>query len=157
MAFLQPEYYEGDWYVVETSAGSFAVPAELLDDVPKEHVDICDKCGESTTDIDAGFCPSLHEMGHCQGGTWRRREVVAKALAPYVEGDVQSFEKKRAVGVRLSAPGYLDSTEWTLHSTTDEARQHLLVHENVNPDTGEDIFEEKEEDEEEDADEDIDF
>jgi hypothetical protein len=32
----------------------------------------CDKCGEYVSDIDAGFSPGLHEMGHggC-GGTWR--------------------------------------------------------------------------------------
>ena len=39
-----------------------------------EHVDRCDRCGEETTDLDAGFCPSLHGMGHggC-GGRWRKQ------------------------------------------------------------------------------------
>lgn len=47
---------------------------------PKPHVDRCDKCGETTTDLDAGFCPSLHGMGHGCGGTWRRR---AGELCPH--------------------------------------------------------------------------
>jgi hypothetical protein len=31
----------------------------------------CDQCGEAVTDLDAGFSPGLHEMGHACGGTWR--------------------------------------------------------------------------------------
>lgn len=37
-----------------------------------EHASRCDKCGEIVSDIDAGFSPGLHEMGHECGGTWRR-------------------------------------------------------------------------------------
>lgn len=38
----------------------------------------CDKCSEVVDDLDAGFSPGLHEMGHDCGGTWR---VVADAEA----------------------------------------------------------------------------
>jgi hypothetical protein len=36
----------------------------------------CDKCGETITDIDAGFSPGLHEMAHECGGTWRVVETT---------------------------------------------------------------------------------
>ena len=32
----------------------------------------CDRCGETVTDLDAGFSPGLHAMTHACGGTWRR-------------------------------------------------------------------------------------
>lgn len=39
----------------------------------------CDKCNAMVADIDAGFSPGLHEMGHGDcGGTWR---VVPDASA----------------------------------------------------------------------------
>jgi hypothetical protein len=36
----------------------------------------CDRCGETVADIDTGFSPGRHAMGHDCGGTWR---VVAPA------------------------------------------------------------------------------
>jgi len=55
----------------------------------RDHIDVCDRCGETTTDIDAGFCPALQNMGHGQtmsgvpcGGTWCKREATDRA-----EGD----------------------------------------------------------------------
>jgi len=32
----------------------------------------CDRCGETVSDIDAGFLPAAHGMRHDCGGTWRR-------------------------------------------------------------------------------------
>ena len=34
-------------------------------------------------------------------------------------------ERKQGYGARLSAPGYLDCTEWTVFATEDEARTYL--------------------------------
>lgn len=32
----------------------------------------CDRCGEVVADIDAGFSPGMHAMGHECGGRWKR-------------------------------------------------------------------------------------
>jgi hypothetical protein len=39
--------------------------------------------------------------------------------------DIMRWEFKSGYGARLSAPGYLDCTEWTVFDTEDEAREHL--------------------------------
>ena len=47
-------------------------------------------------------------------------------LTDYYEGDgVTSFEKRFGYGARLSAPGYLDCTSWSLHKTRAEAEEFL--------------------------------
>ena len=46
-------------------------------------------------------------------------------LQQYCEGTIQSWENITGYGARLSAPGYLDCTEWTVFDTEDEAREYL--------------------------------
>lgn len=65
----------------------------------------CDKCGEIVTDLDAGFCPGQHEMGHGCGGTWRVWKDPLRSCPETV------MRAGRAVGcgqpaveVRLSCP-----------------------------------------------------
>ena len=41
-------------------------------------------------------------------------------------GQVCSARNMQGYGARLSAPGYLDSTEWAVFSTAQEAIEHLL-------------------------------
>jgi hypothetical protein len=43
----------------------------------------------------------------------------------YCEGKVQSWENIEGYGARLSAPGYLDCTEWNVYDTEQEAREAL--------------------------------
>lgn len=43
----------------------------------------------------------------------------------YVEGTVQSWENVTGYGARLSAPGYMDCTEWTVFNTEQEAIDYL--------------------------------
>lgn len=53
---------------------------------------------------------------------------------------VQSVEEfGPGVGVRLSAPGYLDCTEWDVFKTEEEAREFVREFYEVNPDTGADL------------------
>ena len=46
------------------------------------------------------------------------------------------------VGVHLTAPGYMDQTEWSVFPSMAEARAHLLDFEEVDPDSGESIYDE---------------
>lgn len=59
-----------------------------------------------------------------------RDEVNAVRLLDYlpdthVTSDIMRWEFKSGYGARLSAPGYLDCTEWVVLDTEDEAREHL--------------------------------
>lgn len=55
--------------------------------------------------------------------------VTAKTnedLQMYCEGTVESFELvKNKFGARLSAPGYMDCTEWVVFDTEKEAQDFL--------------------------------
>jgi hypothetical protein len=53
------------------------------------------------------------------------RDATIEKIRPYVEGKPQSWENVKGYGARLSAPGYLDCTEWTVFDTEDEAREYL--------------------------------
>lgn len=57
------------------------------------------------------------------------------AFELYCEGQVLSWEKIEGFGARLSAPGYLDCTEWTVFSSESDAEAYL---ENMYPEDEED-------------------
>ena len=42
---------------------------------------ICDGCGETIDDLDAGFSPAVQGMRHGCGGTWRRPSPAVPADA----------------------------------------------------------------------------
>lgn len=46
-------------------------------------------------------------------------------LRPYVDGMPISYERVTGYGARLSAPGYLDCTDWTVFDTEREAKEYL--------------------------------
>lgn len=49
-----------------------------------------------------------------------------KELEPYLEGKLESVSVLDGYGARLSAPGYLDCTEWLVFDTKEEAKAHLI-------------------------------
>jgi hypothetical protein len=49
----------------------------------------------------------------------------SSAFEDYCEGQVQSWELIQGYGARLSAPGYMDCTEWTVFDSPEEAEQYL--------------------------------
>ena len=53
------------------------------------------------------------------------RDATIEKIRTYTDGEPQSWENIKGYGARLSAPGYLDCTEWTVFDTEDEAREHL--------------------------------
>jgi hypothetical protein len=46
-------------------------------------------------------------------------------LIDYCDGVPVSFEVIEGFGARLSAPGYMDCTEWTVFETAQEAQKYL--------------------------------
>jgi len=53
------------------------------------------------------------------------KDATIEKIRPYVEGKPQSWENIKGYGARLSAPGYLDCTEWTVFDTEEEAKAYL--------------------------------
>jgi hypothetical protein len=54
-----------------------------------------------------------------------KEPAVSGALEDYCEGKVQTWELIKGFGARLSAPGYMDCTEWAVFETEEEAEQYL--------------------------------
>ena len=46
-------------------------------------------------------------------------------FADFIEGDYLEHEKITGWGARLSAPGYLDCTDWSVYETEEKAKEHL--------------------------------
>ena len=63
-------------------------------------------------------CPS-------QPLTDNEREKTIDKIRNYVEGTPESWENIKGYGARLSAPGYLDCTEWSVFDTEEEANAYL--------------------------------
>lgn len=58
----------------------------------------------------------------------------------YVEGEPADFEKQSGWFFRLSAPGYMDATEWSgPYGSLQEAKKELEELYEVDPDTGEEL------------------
>lgn len=80
------------------------------------------------TDCGTEFVP-LDQLGITlpeweDGPEWL--EECANILRDYLEGRrVFNAEEITGYGARLSAPGYLDCTEWAVFDTEEEARAHL--------------------------------
>lgn len=91
MSFMQPQVYLGEYFRVNTSAGTEFVPCDIIG---------------------------------------RTMAVHVEALANYLEGKPDDPEECCDVSTgwlaRLSAPGYLDCTDWTAHKTEAEARAYLV-------------------------------
>ena len=67
--------------------------------------------------------------------TEQERIDTVNKIRPYTTGEPQDWENVMGYGARLSAPGYLDCTEWAVFETEDEAREYL---EEMYPDDEED-------------------
>lgn len=50
---------------------------------------------------------------------------VAKTIRQYTEGEPETWENIKGVGARLSAPGYLDCTPWSVFETEEQAFAYL--------------------------------
>lgn len=50
---------------------------------------------------------------------------ASDTLAEFCEGEIESVSMRKGYGARLSAPGYLDCTEWSVFDTPKQARAYL--------------------------------
>ncbi len=104
MAFMQPQIYRAEYFKVDTSMGTEIVPC----DVVRLPFAVNFAAGGVFTEDSSGW------------------QHLVRALAPYVEGsEIYSVCPESGYLARLSAPGYMDCTDWSDHATEDEAREYL--------------------------------
>lgn len=54
-----------------------------------------------------------------------KRAEYKKAIWEYCSGEPQEWTNIQGYGARLSAPGYMDCTEWTVFDSPEEAKSYL--------------------------------
>jgi hypothetical protein len=98
MGFMEPQITDKErWAEVDTNCGTEFIPLEQL--------------GITLPDCDT---------------TTNWTEACTELLRDYLEGSrVFSVQEREGYGARLSAPGYLDCTEWAVFDTEQEARDYL--------------------------------
>lgn len=94
MSNMRPEIVDEDWFIVETEHGTEYVLCNLF---KPDTIGTINHSSENLTE------------------EW-------SMLLPFLEGrQIHSIERKRSFGARLSAPGYLDCTDWALFDTEEDA------------------------------------
>lgn len=110
MGFMQPQVEFGEWIFVDGPYGSEVVPADLL-------------TTRGVRDLQKAINRTFDGKSMSLEGT---------PIAMYCENTVAySIEKRQGFGARLSAPGYMDCTPWTVFDTEKEAREYLADLEGV--------------------------
>jgi hypothetical protein len=99
--FMQKQVEHGTWVMVDGHQGIEWIPADLVDlnEVSK-------------------LIEKLSEGKHV--------ELLNTSLRDYVENvDAWDIDIQEGFGARLSAPGYMDATPWTVFDTETEAQEYL--------------------------------
>jgi hypothetical protein len=84
------------WLEVETTHGTEIIPQELVADVSD-----CD--AENVENMPLWF----------------------NTVQQYTEGEPKEWKWIEGYGARLSAPGYMDCTDWTVFDSPEQAQAHL--------------------------------
>src|SRR6185312_4965791 len=99
MAFMQKQIEEDTWYEVDTKAGISFIPVDVV--------------GKLDYDDDA------------EDFTVDSKDNLLQYLEVFKVEDIYSVEERKGFGARMSAPGYLDCTEWAVFDTYEEANAYL--------------------------------
>ena len=105
---MKPQIEFGEWLEVDGACGIEAVPADLVY-IPKwmtPDFDYDTDCMEEDSDL-RNVLDSVEDF--------IESNVDAVTSVQFIEGD----------GARLSAPGYMDCTDWAVFKTLEEAEEFL--------------------------------
>lgn len=124
MAFMEPDYFHGTMFLIETDNGERTlIPDDLMGGISKR----------LARKLAAGETVEIHPDGS-----------GSRYLAVYVEcGKPVAIERFTGYFCRLSAPGYMDRTEWDgPFPTLEEARDHIAEFHDACADCGNDLADE---------------
>jgi len=103
MGFMQPQFRYDTWLKVEGDTTSY-IPADLVPEALHDGILITDDNPEFP-------------------------ELVTQIVPFLAEGEgadsIYAVEKIEGWGARMSAPGYMDCTEWSVFPTKEEAEQYI--------------------------------
>ena len=104
MAHMHKETYKGTYYEVETNEGIWYVPEDVCGSVP----------GMAFDEVWYWDSPENDE----EQGAW---DAACYTMRHFIHGTkFVSIGKRKGTLCRLSAPGYLDCTEWTTDANSSE-------------------------------------
>jgi len=123
MPFMLPDIERGVWIEIDGNAGT--------EFIPPGYVTLPDYAIYEEREA-AGHLPDDMDCNEA----WLRD--VYPLVKDYIESSsIYSAVEREGYGVRLSAPGYMDCTEWSVFDTEAECRDHLAEFWEVCPDCGE--------------------
>jgi hypothetical protein len=100
MSFMQRQITKKlEWYEIETTCGTVFLPKE-----------------------DVGYFEGTISIDEVEQNVYPR---TIEKLSRYCEGKIWSVETRIGYGARLSAPGYMDCTEWAVFDTPEQAQAYL--------------------------------
>jgi hypothetical protein len=118
MSFMQPTAYETDYLLVDGPSGTDVIPCDVADFTPTPEM----RHDAEVTESDPA-------------GSWVRVEypdgpfLVPPELADYCENrKAYSIERCHGWVGRMSAPGYLDCTDWETGDTEEAVVSQLKEH-----------------------------
>ena len=111
MPFMEKQIEYGLFVMVETLDGTCSIPVDV--------------CGNpfSTEGIPLGEEVDYDTLS--DNPTEDMKNMVLDYIECYSIDRITSMSLKTGFGARLSAPGYMDCTEWTVFNTEDGAEQYL--------------------------------
>lgn len=102
--FMVSDIQQGDFWEIETRHGTCILPGDLVS-------------------LDAPFYERETDIGGSLGAFL---DYIPESCGSCKLEDIISAERKTGWGARLSAPGYLDCTEWSLFETEGEAIAYIV-------------------------------
>jgi hypothetical protein len=106
MSFMQRQITDQlAWYEIDTNNGTWFVP---------------------TADADGGKIGQVLRVKEYEELPDGEKQDISDTLLQYTEGTcIERVSLRLGHGARLSAPGYLDCTEWSVFPTVKEAEEYL--------------------------------
>lgn len=104
MGFMKKQTYHGMYAAVETREGTFFLPEDVT----------------GSLDIDSQWGPLMLCKDECEAELWDRIVRQIKDYIPTSPENIESIEILRGKLYRLSAPGYMDRTDWTTDADSPE-------------------------------------
>ncbi len=122
MAFMTPAYDRTDWIEVEGRQGTYVIPADIVGLTSKDFDD--DQVSHNDDDL-------------------QKYTALVDIVEDYQENSADQIETisfiRNKIGVRLSASGYMDCTDWSIFDTENAARDFVSDFYEVDPDNGDEL------------------
>lgn len=127
MPFMERQIEFGHWLMVATNDGTDYIPADLVSlniEQGEGAISLSSLYDKHTSGLPEGHTSTEYEIAETAAeNEWA---TVVAYVRDYASGrKIQSVELIEGWGARLSAPGYMDCTEWSVFDSEEEAITYL--------------------------------